>query len=102
VTQTKWPPANPARFRPFRKIAFIGKSYGDAYELNLATGAIRNLTAHAPHEGAATRLKGSCRSATKPLRAAQVTGELSTLLDGHAATLKTGASAGYIWGEPIS
>ena len=29
-------------------------------------------------------------------------GELSTLLDGHAATLKTGASAGYIWGEPIS
>jgi hypothetical protein len=34
-----------------RKVAFIGKSYGDAYEMDLATGAIRNLTAHAPHEG---------------------------------------------------
>ena len=34
-----------------RRIAFIGKSYGDAYELDLATGAVRNLTAHAPHEG---------------------------------------------------
>lgn len=34
-----------------KKIAFIGKSYGDAYEYNLATGAVRNLTAHAPNSG---------------------------------------------------
>lgn len=34
-----------------RKIAFIGKSYGDAFEYDLATGQVRNLTAHAPHEG---------------------------------------------------
>lgn len=33
------------------KIAFIGKSYGDAYEYDLDTGRIRNLTAHAPHAG---------------------------------------------------
>lgn len=34
-----------------RKIAFIGKSYGDAFEYDLATGAIRNLTGHMAHEG---------------------------------------------------
>jgi len=34
-----------------RKIAFIGKSYGDAYEYDIATGHIRNLTEHAPHAG---------------------------------------------------
>jgi hypothetical protein len=34
-----------------RKLAFIGKSYGDAYEYDFASGAIRNLTAHYPHEG---------------------------------------------------
>ena len=34
-----------------KKIAFIGKSYGDAYEYDLATGRTRNLTAHAPNEG---------------------------------------------------
>lgn len=33
------------------RIAFIGASYGDAYEMDLATGAVRNLTAHAPHNG---------------------------------------------------
>lgn len=33
------------------KIGFIGQSYGDAYEYDIATGAIRNLTAHAPHKG---------------------------------------------------
>lgn len=34
-----------------RRIAFIGKSYGDAFEYDLGTGKVRNLTAHAPHEG---------------------------------------------------
>jgi len=34
-----------------RKIAFIGRSYGDAFEYDLATKRIRNLTSHAPHEG---------------------------------------------------
>jgi hypothetical protein len=34
-----------------RKLAFIGKSYGDAYEYDIASGAIRNLTGHYPHEG---------------------------------------------------
>lgn len=34
-----------------RKIAFIGKSYGDAFEYVIATGEIRNLTAHMAHQG---------------------------------------------------
>ena len=34
-----------------KKIAFIGRSYGDAFEYDIASGAIRNLTAHAPHNG---------------------------------------------------
>jgi len=34
-----------------RKIAFIGKSYGDAFEYDIATRRIRNLTAHTPHDG---------------------------------------------------
>lgn len=34
-----------------RRIAFIGKSYGDAYELDLATRRIRNLTKDFPHQG---------------------------------------------------
>jgi hypothetical protein len=33
------------------KLAFIGKSYGDAFEYDMATGAVRNLTNHAPSEG---------------------------------------------------
>ena len=32
-------------------IAFIGESYGDAYEMDLKTGVVRNLTAHAPNKG---------------------------------------------------
>lgn len=34
-----------------QRVAFVGKTYGDAYELDLRTGAIRNLTAHTPHGG---------------------------------------------------
>lgn len=33
------------------KVAFIGKSYGDAFEYDIATHTIRNLTAHMPHQG---------------------------------------------------
>lgn len=33
------------------KLAFIGKSYGDAFEYEMETGRIRNITAHAPSEG---------------------------------------------------
>lgn len=34
-----------------RRIVFIGKSYGDAYEVDLATRRIRNLTKDFPHQG---------------------------------------------------
>jgi len=34
-----------------KKIAFIGKAMGDAFEYDLATGKTRNLTAHMPHNG---------------------------------------------------
>lgn len=34
-----------------RRIAFVGESYGDAYELEIATGKVRNLTGHLPHQG---------------------------------------------------
>ncbi|CAN7581995.1 hypothetical protein LJR219_004287 [Phenylobacterium sp. LjRoot219] len=33
------------------RIAFVGKSYGDAYEIEIATGQVRNLTRHLPHQG---------------------------------------------------
>lgn len=34
-----------------RKILFLTKTFGDALELDLASGQIRNLTAHYPHYG---------------------------------------------------
>lgn len=34
-----------------RKILFLSKTFGDAMEADLATGAIRNLTQHFPHYG---------------------------------------------------
>lgn len=34
-----------------KKIAFVDRSYGDAYEIDLATRQVRNLTAHLPHQG---------------------------------------------------
>jgi len=34
-----------------RKILFLSKTFGDALEMDLATKAIRNLTAHYPHGG---------------------------------------------------
>lgn len=34
-----------------RKLAFIGESYSDAFEVDLASGAIRNLTSHMAHKG---------------------------------------------------
>jgi len=34
-----------------KRIAFVGKTYGDAYELDIATGKLRNLTGSFPHQG---------------------------------------------------
>jgi Tol biopolymer transport system component len=34
-----------------KRIAFVGRSYGDAFEIDLATRRVRNLTAHIPHNG---------------------------------------------------
>lgn len=34
-----------------KKIVFVDKSYGDAYEIDIATHEVRNLTAHLPHQG---------------------------------------------------
>jgi len=34
-----------------KRIAVIGKTFGDAYEFEIATGKVRNLTAHLPHQG---------------------------------------------------
>ncbi|MCB2074384.1 MAG: PD40 domain-containing protein [Novosphingobium sp.] len=41
-----------ANFSPDgQKIAFVGKTYGDAYEIDLKTREIRNLTYNIPHQG---------------------------------------------------
>ncbi|MDG2003730.1 MAG: hypothetical protein P8J20_10400 [Novosphingobium sp.] len=41
-----------ANFSPDgKRIAFVGKTYGDAYELDIATGKLRNLTRGFPHQG---------------------------------------------------
>lgn len=34
-----------------KKIAFVDKSYGQAFEIDLKTRAVRNLTSHLPHQG---------------------------------------------------
>lgn len=34
-----------------KKIAIVGKTYGDAYEIDLATRKVRNLTQGLPHQG---------------------------------------------------
>jgi Tol biopolymer transport system component len=34
-----------------KRILFLSKTFGDAMELDVASGAIRNLTAHYPHHG---------------------------------------------------
>jgi Tol biopolymer transport system component len=34
-----------------RRIVFVGKTYSDAYEIDIATRRIRNLTADFPHQG---------------------------------------------------
>lgn len=34
-----------------KRIAFVGRSYGDAYEIELATRKVRNLTSNIPHNG---------------------------------------------------
>ncbi|WP_188770927.1 PD40 domain-containing protein [Novosphingobium endophyticum] len=34
-----------------KKIVFVDRTYGDAYEIDVATRQVRNLTAHLPHQG---------------------------------------------------
>ena len=34
-----------------KKIAFVGKTYADAYEIDIATRKVRNLTHNIPHQG---------------------------------------------------
>jgi hypothetical protein len=34
-----------------KRLAFVGRSYGDAFEIDLSTRAVRNLTANIPHHG---------------------------------------------------
>src|SRR5262245_49530827 len=34
-----------------KKILFLSKTFGDAMEIELQSGSIRNLTAHYPHHG---------------------------------------------------
>ena len=34
-----------------KRVLFLSKTFGDAMEIDLATGVIRNLTAHFPHFG---------------------------------------------------
>jgi len=41
-----------ANFSPNgERIVFVGKTYGDAYEIEIASGKIRNLTGGFPHQG---------------------------------------------------
>lgn len=34
-----------------KRIAFVGKTYGDAYEIDIASRKVRNLTRNIPHQG---------------------------------------------------
>lgn len=34
-----------------KRVAFVGRTFGDAFEIDLATGKLRNLTAGIPHQG---------------------------------------------------
>jgi hypothetical protein len=34
-----------------KRVAFVGKTYADAYEIEIATGRVRNLTRDIPHQG---------------------------------------------------
>ena len=34
-----------------KRLAFVGRTYGDAFEMDLATRKVRNLTANIPHHG---------------------------------------------------
>ena len=51
AVRLSWFGERPAFSPDGKRIAFIGKTFGDAYELDIATGQVRNLTAHLPHAG---------------------------------------------------
>lgn len=52
---------HPAYSLDGKRIAFIGKSYGDAFEIELATGKVRNLTVNFPK---ASWASSTCPTAT--------------------------------------
>lgn len=51
AVRLSWFGERPAFSPDGKRIAFIGKTFGDAYELEIATGKVRNLTGHLPHAG---------------------------------------------------
>jgi hypothetical protein len=51
AVRLSWFGERPAFSPDGKRIAFIGKTFGDAYELEISTGRVRNLTAHLPHAG---------------------------------------------------
>src|SRR5438034_2369912 len=51
ITQVTWFGERADWSHDGRKILFVSKTFGDALEMDLATKAIRNLTAHYPHCG---------------------------------------------------
>jgi hypothetical protein len=46
-----WFGERPAFSPDGKRLAVVGKQFGDAYEVDLATLKVRNLTAHFPHQG---------------------------------------------------
>jgi Tol biopolymer transport system component len=46
-----WFGERPAFSPDGKRVAFVGKLFGDAYEIDIATRKVRNLTGHLPHQG---------------------------------------------------
>jgi hypothetical protein len=46
-----WFGERPAFSPDGKRVAFVGKQFGDAYEIDIATRKVRNLTGHLPHQG---------------------------------------------------
>jgi hypothetical protein len=46
-----WFGERPAFSPDGKRVAFVGKQFGDAYEVDIATRKVRSLTGHLPHQG---------------------------------------------------